>query len=190
MVSSPSRFAALAVFLTVLPASALLAMHEANHRYDVAGYILSADDQAISGVTVAGHVDGKPMGSGRSDTDGYYRFTMHLHDTDVGRELRLKTADYQGTVRLTMTPRDTRTLRLHHVNFIAGKLVEGELPGRGRISQAVIVAAAGTVILLVSYFATRHFRRIRRRRQRAERKAVKAQAQSPSKRRKRKKRRR
>ena len=131
MVSSPSRFAALAVFLTVLPVSALLAMHEANHRYDVAGYILSADDQAISGVTVAGHVDGKPMGSGRSDTDGYYRFTMHLHDTDVGRELRLKTADYQGTVRLTMTPRDTRTLRLHHVNFIAGKLVEGELPGRG-----------------------------------------------------------
>ena len=188
--SSPNRAFALAVFLTFLPLSALLAMHEANHRYDVAGYVLDADDQAISGVTVAGRLDGNPRGSGRSDSDGYYRFTMHLHDSDVGRELRLKTADDQGTVRLTMTPGDTTTLRLHHVNFIGGKLVEGELPGRGRISSLVIVAAGGTVILLVSYFAARHFRRLRRRRQRAEQKAAGAQPANPSKRRKRKKRRR
>lgn len=188
--SPPSRFAALAAFLSVFPVSVSLAMHEADHRYDVAGYILSAENQAISGVTVAGHVNGKLMGSGRSDADGYYRFTMHLHDSDVGRELRLKTADYQGTVRLSMTPGDKTTLRLQHVNFVGGKLVEGELPGRGRISSAVIVAGAATAILLVSFFATRHFRRMRRRRQRAEQKSVKGTAQSPSKHRKRKKRRR
>lgn len=187
---SPSRYAALAVFLTVLPVSALLAMHEANHRYDVAGYILDANDQPVSGTTVAGHVDGKPMGSGRSDSDGYYRFTMHLHDSDAGRELRLKTADYQGNVRLIMTPGDASTLRLQHVNFIDGKLVEGELPGRSRISTAAIVAAAGTVLLLVSYFATRHFRRARRRRQRAEQKTAKREAQNQSKLRKHKRRRR
>ena len=130
------------------------------------------------------------MGSGRSDADGYFRFTMHLHDSEAGRELRLKTADYEGAVRLTMTPGDTRTSRLQYANFIDGQLVEGELPGRGRISPMLYVAAAGAAILLVSYFATKHFRRIRRRRQRAEQKAVKAQSQSPSKRRKRKKHRR
>ena len=40
---SPSRSAALAVLLAVLPVTPVLSLHQMAHRYDVAGYILSAD---------------------------------------------------------------------------------------------------------------------------------------------------
>lgn len=187
---SNGKSAALAVLLAVLPATPALALHELDHRYDVAGYILSADQQPIAGVTVVGHVDGKPMGSGRSDSDGYYRFRMHLHDSAVGRRLRLKTSEYEGTVRVSLTPGDRSTERIHYVNFIGGELVEGELAGRSGISATLVAGVAGAIVLVVSFFATRHFRRLHRRRQRARQKAAKAPSRSTSKRRKRKHRRR
>ncbi len=185
---SPSKSAAFAVLLALWPAAPVLSLHEMDHRYDVVGHILGADQQPVAGVTVVGHVDGKRMGGGRSDSDGYYRFRMHLHDSDVGRDLRLRTPEYEGTVRISLTPGDKRTERIHYVNFIGGKLVEGELPGRGGISTTLVVGAAGAAILLGGFFAARHFRRSRRRQQRALQKAAKAPSRSASKRRKRKKR--
>jgi len=190
MVLSPSKSAVLAVLLTVLPIRPVLSLHELDHRYDVMGYILSADRQPIAGVTVAGRMDGKRMGSGRSDSNGHYRFRMHLHDSDVGRELRVKTPEHQGAVRISLTPGDASTERIHHVNFVGGKLVEGELPGRAGMSTTMVAVGAGAVILLASLFAIRHLRRMHRRRQRARQKATKVQGRSSSNRGKRKKRRR
>lgn len=188
----PSRnSAALAVLLVVLPLTPALATNEVDHRYDVMGYILSSDQQPIPGIPVVGRIDGKVMGSGRSDSDGYYRFRMHLHDSGLGRELRLKTPEYQGAVRISFAPGNASTQRLHYANFIGGKLVEGELPGRGGISTTMVAVGAGAAILLASFFfVTRHLRRIRRRRQRAQQKAAKVQSGSSSKRGKRRKRRR
>lgn len=183
---SPSKSVALAILLTVLPIAPVLSLHETDHRYDVMGYILGADGQAIPGVTVVGHLGDKNMGSGRSDSNGYYRFRAHLHDSDVGRELRLSTAQYEGTVRVSLTPGDKTTARKHFVNFVDGKLVEGELQGQGGISTAMVVGGAGAALLLVGVFSVRHLQRTRRRRQRAEQKAVRAQNRSSSKRRKRK----
>ncbi len=185
---SPTKSAALALLLAVLPVTPVLSLHQMEHRYDVVGYILNADQQAIAGVSVVAHLGGKRMGSGRSDSDGYYRFRMHLHDSDVGRDLRLKTPEYGGTVRVSLTPGDRSTERIHYVSFIGGKLVEGELPGRAGISTTLVAGAAGAAILLGGFFAARHFRRLHRRRQRARQKAAKAPSRSASKRRKRKKR--
>jgi len=188
-VLSPSKFAVIAVLLAALPLTPVLATNRADHRYDVRGYILDADRQPIPGITVVGRVGGKNMGSGRSDSNGYYRFGMHLHDSNLGSELRLKTPEYQGTVRISLTPGDASTARIHYVNFVGGKLVEGELAGPGGISTTLVAAGAGAAILLAGFFAARHLRR-RRRHQRAQQKAAKSQSRSSSKRSKRKKRRR
>ncbi len=190
MVLSPSKSAALVVLLTVLPTRPVLSLHELDHRYDVMGYILGADRQSISGVHVVGHVDGDRMGSGRSDSNGYYRFRMHLHDSDLGRELRLTTPEHHGTVRISLTPGDASTERIHHVNFVGGKLVEGELPGRTGISTTMVAVGAGAALLLASLFTARHLRRMHRRRQRARQKAATVRSRSSSNRGKRKKRRR
>lgn len=153
------------VVMVLAPLTFAYSLHEVDHRYDIAGYILDADQNPMGGVAVVAHVDGKRMGSGRSDSNGYYRFRMHLHDSDRGRELRLKTPGFEGTVKVTLTPGDSSTERLHLVNFIDGKLVEGELPGRrGGVSLATLGVAGGVVLLAGGLVAGEKLRRRRRRR--------------------------
>ena len=188
MVLSLGKSAALAILLAVLPIPSVMSLHELDHRYDIMGYILDADGKAIPGVVVAAHLGNKAMGSGRSDSSGYYRFRLHLHDSDVGRELRLKAADFQGSVRVSLTPGDSSTERLHHVNFVDGKLLEGELSDRGGISTIMIAAGVAGVGLVVGIFTAKRLRRRRRRRQRAQQKETKARSHSSPKHRKRKKR--
>lgn len=178
----------LVILLAVLPITSVLSLHELDHRYDIMGYILDADGQAIPGVVVAAHLGSERKGSGRSDANGYYRFRLHLHDTDVGRELRLKASDFQGSVRIALTPGDTSTPRLHHVNFVDGKLLEGELSDRGGISTTMIIVGVAGVVLVVGLFVTARLRRLRRRRQRAQQKAAKSQGGGSQKRSRRKKR--
>jgi hypothetical protein len=186
MLLSLKKSAALAVLLAVLPITSVMSLHELDHRYDVMGYILDADRQAIPGVVVVAHLGNKTMGSGRSDSDGFYRFRLHLHDSDLGRELRLKASEFQGSVRVSLTPGDSSTQRLHHVNFIDGKLLEGELSDRGGISTTMKAAGVAGVVLVAGIFAAARLRRIRQRRQRAQQKAIKAQSRHSLKRRRRK----
>jgi hypothetical protein len=188
IILSRRKYVILAILLAVLPITSVLSLHELDHRYDVMGYLLDADGQAIPGVVVAAHLGSERKGSGRSDANGYYRFRLHLHDSDVGRELRLKTPEFQGSVRISLTPGDTSTQRLHHVNFVDGKLLEGELSDRGGISTTMITVAVLGIVLAVGLFVTARLRRLRRRRQRAQQKAAKVQSGGSRNRRRRKKR--
>lgn len=184
------RLTAIVLLATLWSAGPVKALHETDHRYDLTGYVLDADERPLSGVPVVGHLDGEPIGRGRSDANGHYRFRMHLHDSDRGRELRVKTPDAEGTVRVTLTPGDRSTERIHHVNFVGGRLVEGELGARtGAVSPAVVIAGAAAVALVGTYFATGRIRRARKRRMRAEQQAAKGQTRRASRRRRRGKRR-
>lgn len=177
----------LAALLAAAPGAMVLALHEIDHRYDITGYVLDDGRQPIAGVPVTAKLDGKTLGSGRSDSSGHFRFRLHLHDSDVGRELRIRTPDHAGAVRVTLTPGDTSTERLHHVNFIGGELVEGELRGRGGVSTTAVAAGIVGIVLLGAIVATGRLRRARRRRLRAQQKVVQRQGGS-SKGRKRRKR--
>lgn len=170
--------------LVLIPLTFAHALHETDHRYDVTGYVVDAEQRPIAGVPVVGHVDGKRMGSGRSDSNGHFRFRMHLHDSDLGRELLLKTPEYKGTVKVTLKPGDASTERIHHVNFIGGKLVEGELAGHGGISTSTIAAVGAGVLVLGGVLGAQKIRRVRRRRQRAARQSESPRAGKSSKRRK------
>ncbi|NIP47724.1 MAG: hypothetical protein GWN21_16440 [Gammaproteobacteria bacterium] len=171
----------LSVVLVLTSIPFAYSLHEVDHRYDVTGYILDADRQPLDGVPVVAHVDGKRMGSGSSDSNGYFRFRMHLHDSDIGRELRLKTPEFEGTVRVTLTPGDSSTERIHHVNFIDGKLVEGELPGRGGVPVTMLGVAAAATLLIGGFLVAEKVRRQRRRRQRAAQQAESARSGKASK---------
>jgi hypothetical protein len=176
----------LAAALVLVPVTSAYSLHEVDHRYDVTGFVLDADQQPIAGVPVVAHVDGKRMGSGSSDATGEFRFRLHLHDSDRGRELRLKTPEYQGTVRVTLTPGDSSTDRIHHLNFVGGKLVEGELPGRGGVSASTMGVVAAAVLIVGGLVAIEKLRRRRRRRQRVARQSESPRTGKASRRRKRK----
>ena len=120
------RLFAILAITTLLPIVGY-AEHEADHRYTMRGYVLDANERAISGVSVRVKYGVRVVGNATTDSGGYYSILMHLHDTDLGRTLSVLAGKDKGDVRVKLTAGDRRTVRIHNVNFVDGTVVEGEM---------------------------------------------------------------
>ncbi len=118
----------------------LRAEHEADHRYNVRGYLLDAGERGIASQEVAVFDDGKLLGSGKTDSSGYYSIHLHLHNSDLRRKLTLRAGSSQAQLRVKFDPKDKTTVRVHEANFIGGEFVEGSL-GRFRLPPWAYVLA-------------------------------------------------
>ena len=119
----------LLIFILVcllLPVKAI-AEHEADHRYNVRGYIVDEHDKAVSGREVTIFADGNMLASGKTDGNGYYSLHLHLHNEDRGRLLSLQAGDQRAEIRVDFDPQDNHTARVHEANLVGGKLVEEAL---------------------------------------------------------------
>jgi hypothetical protein len=108
------------------------AEHEVDHRYNIRGYVLDENQQAIGDVKVSAFDGGSLLASGTTDSEGYYSLHLHLHNSDNHRKLRLRAGTHESQLRVTFDPEDLNTLRVHEANFVAGEYIEGGL-GRFRI---------------------------------------------------------
>jgi hypothetical protein len=125
---STSRSAALILGLVCfLITGHLRAEHEADHRYNVRGYLLDAEERGIANQEVAAFVDGKLLGAGKTDSSGYYSIHLHLHNSDLRQILTLRAGPSQAQLRIKFDPTDKTTVRTHDANFVAGEFVEGDL---------------------------------------------------------------
>jgi hypothetical protein len=129
----------------ILFTATVAAEHEADHSYNVRGYVLSPDKQALGGTPVTIRMDGEIIGSGRTDGEGYYAIRLHLHDSDIDRLLVVRAGEHQAQVRVQAEYGNRRTPRVHHVNFVGGELSEENLSGTS-IPVWVYVAAAPLVL--------------------------------------------
>ncbi len=146
--STPNRDAMRNLFLTLLcllTAGGAIAEHEADHRYQVRGFVLDANDKAIAGENVVISSGGAPLASGETDRSGFYSLHLHLHNEDLGRRLQLRAGAARGEIEVSFDPRDRSTARVHDANFVAGRLVEGSL-GRWRTPPWAYVLA-GFIVL-------------------------------------------
>lgn len=155
------RVLSLPVVLFMLGPILVHAEHEANHRYNVRGYVLDDARIPVADAPVSLRMDGKVVGSARTDSDGYYSIRAHLHDFDIGKTLTVRAGEHNVEIRMQGTPRDLTTNRVHHVNFVGGELVEAELD-RGRLPSWSYVVGA-LVIASVSVVAAHRLRRRSRR---------------------------
>ncbi len=121
------------------------AEHEADHRYNVRGYILDENDNALAGREVAIFADGVLLASGKTDSDGYYSLLLHLHNEDRGRVISLNAGGQRAEIRVDFDPGDRHTAREHDANLVGGELVEKALH-RWR-TPAWIYPLAGFVVL-------------------------------------------
>ena len=136
------------LFLTafcLLVAGPAIAEHEADHRYHVRGFVLDENDKAIAGEAVVISSAGTLLASGETDWTGYYSLHLHLHNEDLGRRLQVSAGGARGEIEVSFDPRDRTTARVHEVNFVGGRLVEGSL-GRWRIPPWAYVLA-GFIVL-------------------------------------------
>ncbi len=147
--------------LLLLFATTVAAEHEADHRYDVRGYVLDAKKNPRSGVPVTILMDDKTIGSGRTDSKGYYSVRLHLHDSDIGRSLIVRAGNAQADIRMQAKHGDQATARLHHVNFVGSEIAEEKLSA-GSVPTWAYVAAAPVVLWGVVYVTGATRRRIRR----------------------------
>ena len=129
----------------ILFAATVAAEHEADHRYDVRGYVLSADKRPLDGVPVTIRIGDQFIGSGRTDGEGYYAIRLHLHDSDIGRTLAVRAGKHQALIRMQAEYENRTTARTHHVNFVGGEVIENNLSGTS-IPTWIYVAAAPLVL--------------------------------------------
>ncbi|MDX1514494.1 MAG: GGIII-like transmembrane region-containing protein [Gammaproteobacteria bacterium] len=160
------------------------ATHETDHRYLVQGFVLDDQRQPRPGVTVSVSKDGDLLGQTVTDGRGRFSLQVHLHDQDIGSTLVVRAGGSRGEIRMQATPGDTTTRRVHHVSFIGGGLVEGEL-SVGIVSTWMYIAGGGAVAALAVGFASARARR--KKRKAAARKADSKKRRKPGKRKSRRK---
>ena len=168
----------------VFIAGEAVAEHEADHRYQVRGYILDENEDAVRGREVIVSADGSVLARGRTDSSGYYSLHLHLHNEDRGRRLQLRAGPHTAEIRVTLDPEDRQTIRIHEASLVGGKLVEEKL-SRWR-TPPWLYALAGFALL---GFILVTLERRRKRRLRAKQQARSGEAPSGGQQRKKKRRR-
>jgi hypothetical protein len=101
--------------------------HEADHRYNIRGYVLNAKQQGIANLTVQAFAKGESLGSSKTDAEGYYSLHLHLHNSDYNRILKLRAGPHEAELRVTFDAEDATSARIHDANFVDGKFIEGNL---------------------------------------------------------------
>jgi len=142
-------FAAALLTLSLATGSAT-AEHEADHRYRVEGYVLDTNRRPVTGLPIVVRLDNDVLEQGTTADDGFYSLQLHLHDSDWGKRLRIAAGSDEATITVSFQRGDQRTSRIHHANFIGGRLNENRI-ARGRsqtwiyITVAILVAALGII---------------------------------------------
>jgi len=135
--------------------------HEPDHRYNIQGYVLNANQEGIDNLTVQAFSEGELLGTSKTTADGYYSMHLHLHNTDYHRILKLRAGSHEAELRVTFDVEDDTSARIHEANFVDGKYIEGNL-GRFRIpSWSYAVGGLLLFMMILIYLERRRKKKIR-----------------------------
>ena len=135
--------------------------HEPDHRYNIRGYVLNANQQGIDNLTVQAFAEGELLGTSKTTADGYYSMHLHLHNSDYHRALKLRAGSHEAELRVTFDVGDDTSARIHEANFVDGKYIEGSL-GRFHIpSWSYAVGGLLLFIMILVYLEKRRKKKIR-----------------------------
>jgi hypothetical protein len=109
--------------------SPVSATHEADHRFTVEGFICGADGKGVPDTDVL--VKDTKISYGqivKTDGDGYYKATFHLHNDNLGDPILIEAGGEQRQQKVTFDPKDLETERKIQVNFGSGCIREAGSP--------------------------------------------------------------
>jgi len=139
-------------------AAPAVAMHEVDHRFTVEGYVCGADGRPVTDHEVVVKDTRVSVGATVfTDSRGYYKATLHLHNDNLGDPVLVTGRDEQKDTKIQFDPKDVRTERRVTVNFGAGCEV-----GTGEARWAYY--GAGLVVAVAAAFAGAKLIRSQRRR--------------------------
>jgi hypothetical protein len=101
--------------------SILFATHEADHRFTVEGFVCDKDGRPNSQVEVLVKDTRVTIGQTvRTDSDGYYKVTLHLHNDNLGDPLLVEAGAEQKRYTVQFDPNDLESERRLQANFGSG----------------------------------------------------------------------
>jgi hypothetical protein len=125
--------------------SPIRATHEADHRFIVSGYVRDARGNAVQDARVI--VVDTRIGEGSTaftDPSGYYEVLLHLHNENLGDEIRITAQDETKMITATFDSKDATTERRVQVDF-------GEMLGEGRAGfQYLWIYGAGAALVVAA----------------------------------------
>ncbi len=107
--------------------SVVLATHEADHRFTVEGFVCGADGKGASNIDVL--VKDTRISYGqivKTDGDGHYKATFHLHNDNLGDPLLIEAGGEQQQQKIWFDPKDLEAERKIQVNFGTGCIQDRE----------------------------------------------------------------
>ncbi|HET6675135.1 MAG TPA: carboxypeptidase-like regulatory domain-containing protein [Nitrospiraceae bacterium] len=143
--------AALGLVVFFLP-SILFATHEADHRFTVEGFVCDKDGKPSSQVEVLVKDTRVTIGQTvRTDSDGYYKVTLHLHNDNLGDPLLVEAGTEQKRYTVQFDPKDLESERHLQANFGSG--CEQDLgPPRWLVYGLIVGAVAGGGLIGLKIF--------------------------------------
>ncbi|MBI4400702.1 MAG: carboxypeptidase regulatory-like domain-containing protein [Nitrospirae bacterium] len=98
-----------------------LAMHEVDHRFTVEGHVCGADGQPVPDTQViAKDVRVSVNATGYTNSRGYYKATLHLHNDNRGDPIVVTALNQEQRVTAQFDAKDVHTERHVTVNFGSG----------------------------------------------------------------------
>jgi hypothetical protein len=107
-----------ALGLSIAFPSGSSATHEADHRFMVEGFVCGADGKGMGNIDVL--VKDTKISYGqivKTDGDGYYRATFHLHNENLGDPLLIEAKGEQQYHKVQFDPKDLESERKVQIHF-------------------------------------------------------------------------
>lgn len=120
--------------------------HEADHRFMVEGYVCGPDGKPISSADVL--VKDTKISYGqvvRTDGDGYYKATFHLHNDNLGDPLLVEVRGEQQNLKVDFDAKDLESERKIRVDFGTGCGANGTPTWMWWGGGAIVAVAGGAI---------------------------------------------
>lgn len=107
--------------------SVVFATHEADHRFTVEGFVCGTDGTGAANIDVL--VKDTRISYGqivKTDGEGYYKATFHLHNDNLGDPLLIEARGEQQQQKIWFDPKDLEAERKIQVNFGTGCMHDRE----------------------------------------------------------------
>lgn len=130
------------VLVLILFPTTVWATHETDHRFTVFGYVRDDKGKPIEDTKVM--VVDTRVGEGSTaftDRSGYYEVLLHLHNDNLGDEIKITAQDQSKTIIANFDPSDKRTERKVQVDFGA--------PPAGNSSSPMTLWIYGAGVVLI-----------------------------------------
>lgn len=137
--------------------SGVSATHEADHRFTVEGFVCGSDGKALPDTDVL--IKDTKISYGqvvKTDGDGYYKATFHLHNENLGDPLLVEAKGEQQNHKVQFDPKDLESERKVQIHFGTGCVQDvGQPPAWFWWSVGAVAVAVVGLIGLKSIKAQR-----------------------------------